>query len=456
MARWKVAFDELSLEKRIGKGNFGEVWVGKYLGLDVAIKRLFFTDDEFMQKYIEREMDTLTGLTHPNIVQLMGICTDNNDVYIVTEFVTGGNLRKKLKEKTVALSWTLRVRYALDVALAMTYLHHKNIMHRDLKSPNLLIGGNGRIKVCDFGLARTSPTQKDQYITTVGTNEWMAPEVAMQDPYDRSADVFSYAMVLYELLVRDKPPPRKLKDAYAWDAPKMKQTIPPDTPEPLWKLLCDCAAFEPPKRPEFKEVAKRLKALLETMPKEEGDDGQDVDDTVDYADEPVARREDSDDEDEEDEETIETTSYIARGQEITEITKTIKRAFRKPEFVHIQCAIPKKPAWRAGADLFITVKVNNQSSKDLKSCRIFIQETHQMGKKIKVTRSKQNEVSDGTFPVKANTQIEKNVPFTIPGSVTESTDELKHELALEFNLKATFGTTHLKAYLPLNVVKGRN
>jgi serine/threonine protein kinase len=55
----------------------------------------------------------------------------------------------------------------------------------------------------------------------------MAPEVAMQDPYDRSADVFSYAMVLYELLVRDKPPPRKLKDAYAWDAPKMKQTIPP-------------------------------------------------------------------------------------------------------------------------------------------------------------------------------------------------------------------------------------
>jgi serine/threonine protein kinase len=68
MARWKVAFDELSLEKRIGKGNFGEVWVGKYLGLDVAIKRLFFTDDEFMQKYIEREMDTLTYVfSHPHI-----------------------------------------------------------------------------------------------------------------------------------------------------------------------------------------------------------------------------------------------------------------------------------------------------------------------------------------------------------------------------------------------------
>jgi serine/threonine protein kinase len=65
MARWKVAFDELSLEKRIGKGNFGEVWVGKYLGLDVAIKRLFFTDDEFMQKYIEREMDTLTYVLSP-------------------------------------------------------------------------------------------------------------------------------------------------------------------------------------------------------------------------------------------------------------------------------------------------------------------------------------------------------------------------------------------------------
>lgn len=213
------------------------------------------------------------------------------------------------------------------------------------------IGGNGRIKVCDFGLARTSPTQKDQYITTgavppptmisatlahlpvslctlVGTNEWMAPEVAMQDPYDKSADVFSYAMVLYELITRDKPPPRKLKDAYAWDAQKMKQSIPDvisfcllvaaalflngvpllqDTPDLIWKLLCDCASFEPPKRPEFKEVAKRLKALLDTMPKEEDDLGRDPsDDNVDYADEPVPEPNESSDSDNE-EETIETT-----------------------------------------------------------------------------------------------------------------------------------------------------
>jgi len=445
MAKWKVAFSDLTLEKRIGKGNFGEVWMGKYLGLDVAIKRLFFTDDDFMQKYIEREMETLTGLMHPNIVQLLGICTENNDVYIITEFVTGGNLRKKLKDKSIPLSWTTRVRYALDVALAMTYLHHKSIMHRDLKSPNLLIGGNNRVKVCDFGLARTSPTQKDQYITTVGTNEWMAPEVAMQDPYDMSADVFSYAMVLYELITREKPPARKLKDAYAWDAVKMKHTIPADTPEFLWKLLCDCAAFEPPKRPSFKEITSRLKSIIDTLPKEEGSE--------EYLDE-VARV--SEEEEEAEEETIETTSYIARGQEITEITKTIKRPFRKPEIVIIQCGIPKKQAWRAGAELQISVSIDNKTSKDLKSCRIFIQQRMQSGKKTKITRTTQVDVSDGTFPIGPQTKIDKNVPFTIPSTLSESTDELTHELALEFNLKATFGTTHLKAFLPLVIIKGRN
>jgi len=139
MSKWKVSFDDIDLEERIGKGNFGEVWKGKYLGLEVAVKKLFFVDDSFMQKYIEREMDTLRGLNHPNIVQLMGLCNETGDIYIVTEYVGGGNLRQKLKDQSVHLSWARRVGAALDIALAMTYLHHKDIMHRDLKSANLLV-----------------------------------------------------------------------------------------------------------------------------------------------------------------------------------------------------------------------------------------------------------------------------------------------------------------------------
>lgn len=128
MTQWKIPFQELEFGERIGKGNFGEVYKGTYLGTDVAIKRLFFVDDDFMQKYIEREMDTLTQLNHPNIVQLMGLCIGMDDLYIITEFVKGGNLHSKLEDKSTDMSWKLRVSILRDVALAMNYLHAKGTL----------------------------------------------------------------------------------------------------------------------------------------------------------------------------------------------------------------------------------------------------------------------------------------------------------------------------------------
>jgi len=277
MAQWKVNFDDLDLGLRIGKGNFGEVYKGTYLGTDVAIKKLFFVDDDFMQKYIEREMDTLTGLSHPNIVQLMGLCIETDDMYIITEFISGGDLRSKLKDKTVEMDWRLRTEILRDIALAMNYLHSKNIMHRDLKSHNLLVGENWKVKVCDFGLARSAPSDEDggggggggggnNLMTIVGTNEWMAPEVAMGENYDKSADVFSYGMVIYELITRDKPPVRKLNQSYAFDGNVHKASIPADTPPALWDLLLRCAAQNPSDRPDFKAVVEALKKIIEGLP----------------------------------------------------------------------------------------------------------------------------------------------------------------------------------------------
>ena len=185
---------DLVFEKKIGKGNFGEVWKGTYKHLDVAIKKLYFVDDELMQTYIEREMVTLRcvqrsslinpfaflfssllssphppllcesrrrqskipqrpsskltcffrGVHHPNIVQLVGICDDEKEnVFIVTEFVDGGNLNQLLqsyKLQKMNMAWSQRLKIALATAKAMRYLHDKkNIMHRDLKSDNILV-----------------------------------------------------------------------------------------------------------------------------------------------------------------------------------------------------------------------------------------------------------------------------------------------------------------------------
>jgi len=216
-----------------------------------------------MQKYIEREMDTLTGLAHPNIVQLIGLCIETDDMYIVTEFVSGGDLRSKLKEPTLLIDWPTRLAIARDIALAMNYLHSKNIMHRDLKSHNLLVAEGWKIKVCDFGLARSAPNDSDRNLMTiVGTNEWMAPEVAIGENYALSADVFSYGMVLFEIITREKPPQRKLKDMYAFNSDEYKHMCPADTPPELWKLLVDCTAHTPSDRPTFKDVVKRLVQMI--------------------------------------------------------------------------------------------------------------------------------------------------------------------------------------------------
>jgi len=265
--QWKLPYADLKFTKKIGKGNFGEVYDGEYLGTRVAIKKLYFVDDDFMQKYIEREMDTLTGLAHPNIVQLIGLCIETDDMYIVTEFVSGGDLRSKLKEPSLEIDWPTRLAIARDIALAMNYLHSKNIMHRDLKSHNLLVAEGWKIKVCDFGLARSAPNDGDRNLMTiVGTNEWMAPEVAIGENYALSADVFSYGMVLFEIITREKPPQRKLKDMYAFNSDEFKSSIPPDTPEDFWKLLVDCTAHNPDERPAFRDVVKRLLQMIKDLP----------------------------------------------------------------------------------------------------------------------------------------------------------------------------------------------
>jgi len=140
-------------------------------------------------------------------------------------------------------------------------------MHRDLKSHNLLVAEGWKIKVCDFGLARSAPNDGDRNLMTiVGTNEWMAPEVAIGENYALSADVFSYGMVLFEIITREKPPQRKLKDMYAFNSEEFKSSIPPDTPEEFWKLLVNCTAHNPDERPTFKDVVKRLLQMIKDIP----------------------------------------------------------------------------------------------------------------------------------------------------------------------------------------------
>ena len=212
---------------------------GLYCGTPVAIKQLFDCQNTIVKKLMKREISALRSMRHPNIVQFMGTCEHEGAVYIITEFVDGGTLWNRLKDQRIQLSWSDRIRYSIDICQAILYLHKKRFIHRDLKSKNMLIDRQSRrLKLCDFGFARTvGDEKKAKFMTKTGTGLWMAPEIIMGLAYSEKADIFSFGTILLEVICREKPPLRVPNDHFGFNIPTMKQKFPRDTPPQLAELF---------------------------------------------------------------------------------------------------------------------------------------------------------------------------------------------------------------------------
>ena len=123
----------------LASGNFGAVYGGYYKKNRVAVKQLLDVGDEQMHKYLQREIETLRNIHHPNIVEFLGVCEHHSGLYIVTEFISGGDLRKILKNSSIELTWDARILLATQICSAINHLHSEQIVHRDLKSHNILV-----------------------------------------------------------------------------------------------------------------------------------------------------------------------------------------------------------------------------------------------------------------------------------------------------------------------------
>lgn len=201
----KITYEELLLEEQVGSGSFSEVYRGKWMGNTVAIKRilLYQKDSNPFEEFI-KETTLMSSMRHPNVVQYYGATIRPPHLYIITEFCSRGNLQSILRNKEIKLSTTKTVALALDAARGMYYLHTSKppVLHRDLKTANLLVDQNWVVKVADFGLSRVLDTQKE--MTVCGTAETCAPEVLSRNSYTEKADVYSFAIVLWEMLTREK------------------------------------------------------------------------------------------------------------------------------------------------------------------------------------------------------------------------------------------------------------
>lgn len=264
-----IDISEILISQRIGRGSCAEVYMGVWRGTTVAIKKakVFADDDEEFFTELAQEAEIMSALRHPNVLQFLGTASSPPELVIVMEFMSRGSLYRIIHDKSVDLPWQ-RIRHmSLDIAKGMNYLHGSDpiIIHRDLKSHNLLVDEHFKVKVCDFGLSTMVKRHLDKYtaMTPVGTPCWTAPEVLRNEPYTERADVFSFGVVLWELVTREDPyhgmPTFQIVIAVGQH--NMRPIVPPTVSPTLTTLITQCWSEDPSLRPAFSDIVTRLERM---------------------------------------------------------------------------------------------------------------------------------------------------------------------------------------------------
>ncbi|XP_019179574.1 PREDICTED: serine/threonine-protein kinase CTR1-like [Ipomoea nil] len=264
-----IPWTDLVLKERIGAGSFGTVHRADWHGSDVAVK-ILMEQDFHPERYHEflREVAIMKRLRHPNIVLFMGAVTQPPNLSIVTEYLSRGSLYRLLHKHGAreALDEKRRLCMAYDVAKGMNYLHKRNppIVHRDLKSPNLLVDKKYTVKVCDFGLSRLKANTFLSSKSAAGTPEWMAPEVLRDEPSNEKSDVYSFGVILWELATLQQPwgnlNPAQVVAAVGFKGKRLE--IPHDLNPQVAAIIEACWANEPWKRPSFSTIMDLLRPLI--------------------------------------------------------------------------------------------------------------------------------------------------------------------------------------------------
>lgn len=279
-------------QNELGRGGFGVVYKGEFDdGTKIAVKRMEagVISNKALDEF-RSEIDVLSKVRHRHLVSLLGFCIEGNERILVYEYMSEGALSQHLfqwkKLQLEPLSWKRRLNIALDVARGMEYLHtlaHQSFIHRDLKPSNILLGDDFRAKVSDFGLVKLAPDGEKSVVTRLaGTFGYLAPEYAVTGKITTKADVFSYGVVLMELLTgmmaldEDRPEESHYLVAWFWQIKSSKEklmaAVDPslgmkeeisDSISIVAELAGHCTAREPGQRPDMGHAVNVLASLVE-------------------------------------------------------------------------------------------------------------------------------------------------------------------------------------------------
>jgi len=286
---WEIDLKQLFLKGKIAEGTFGSVYRGFLDGQDVAVKLLDWGEEQLKTKAevaalrsaFRQEVAVWHTLEHRNVTKFLGASMGSSDLIVnpngtegsiegppnaccvVVEYLAGGTLKSYLiKNRRKKLAFNVVIQLALDLSRGLSYLQSKKIVHRDVKTENMLLDKNRTLKIADFGVARVEAQNPKDMTGETGTLGYMAPEVLDGKPYNRKCDVYSFGICLWEIYCCDMPY-ADLSFAEMTSA-VVKQNLRPEIPHcpsSLANVMKRCWDANPDKRPEMDEVVKMLENI---------------------------------------------------------------------------------------------------------------------------------------------------------------------------------------------------
>ncbi|CAO2821498.1 unnamed protein product [Amaranthus hypochondriacus] len=288
---WEIDLSKLELKHTVAHGTYGSVYRGTYDDQDVAVKLLDWGEDGMatakdsasLRAAFQQEVVVWQKLDHPNVTKFVGASMGTSNLKIpvkassnapralssrvccvVVEYIPGGTLKQFLiRNRRKKLAFKVVIQLALDLARGLSYLHSKKIVHRDVKTENMLLDTERTVKIADFGVARVEAQNPSDMTGATGTYGYMAPEVLEGQPYNHKCDVYSYGICLWEIYCCAMPYAELSfsEVSSAVVARNLRPHIPKCCPNSLANIMKRCWDADPEKRPEMDEVVSMLEVI---------------------------------------------------------------------------------------------------------------------------------------------------------------------------------------------------